>query len=682
MYELTQTDITNILKLHQQRIGRELTRRHLQTLRKYINNLNKTDNSVIGLDMGKGKSMVLLEYVNYMVNKFPTWSCIVVKETIEQAKDFIIELGLKDKRYENILCSDYINWETLNRKEMLTKYYDGKITNRIESGKYTGIESAFIGRLLRGFQKKYCKINIKYDDCLGKAKEQKEYSPDVCLKCKEFDCPTFKAKLEFQKHQVVVVTHARLFLTSSESDFLDDLKYYKDINKKKHLRQHIFIDEKFNFKDNSILTINDYNDVLGIITKIDCELEHNINAYINTLEFPTLDGKHIEVKPFDKNFAFDTEILRQFMNSTEQLEKIIALQKFLRYGGTTSRYYKDNSKQLGYVRVINYKTIADTFDKFNILDATSLTDIDYIHTSLDVISLNTTKLNINLYYDSEVNLSKSKLVGVNSTIDNITIYNKNIKNIALDLQEIINKYSKTLIVCYRNFVDIVYKEYSFMNDLDNELNKLETKGYYEFNYFGNGELKGSNKYMDFDNIIIMGQLIPPLDKLTLDRITYNKQFKTNINNNNIKWSKLIVDNIQLIGRSCCRKGEKANIYMLGVEEEVIKGFDITNKKEVKQILGIKDWFKTRVIKYNMQNYKNNKSNIRNSNNLWFQIKEYLNDNLKEQNDMIHKENLSKKFNVSWDSIRQAFSRNKRLKSYCQENNIRYIRKLKSYVKVK
>ena len=51
---------------------------------------------------------------------------------------------------------------------------------------------------------------------------------------------------------------------------------------------------------------------------------------------------------------------------------MVAIEKFINYGGTTSRsWHKDDKKQFSYIRYINLENYTRHFEKTIILDATS-----------------------------------------------------------------------------------------------------------------------------------------------------------------------------------------------------------------------------------------------------------------------------------------------------------------------
>jgi hypothetical protein len=93
--------VNEIIKNFKVTINRDIPRRQEENLRKlaslFLNDVKIEKPIVVNLDIGQGKSTLLLEFIKYIYEIDSTFSTVIVKRTLQEGRDFCINSGLKHK---------------------------------------------------------------------------------------------------------------------------------------------------------------------------------------------------------------------------------------------------------------------------------------------------------------------------------------------------------------------------------------------------------------------------------------------------------------------------------------------------------------------------------------------------------------------------------------------------------
>lgn len=493
---------------------------------------------VVGLDIGEGKSSLILQFLKYIHETDDTIlekGIVVVKKTIKEGKQFCKDLGLREGFLQ----------DNLNEPN----------------------EEDYIGRLVRSFNKGDC---VKHFDNFGLWGETDsiEYSRDICRNCKE-DCAVKDSKNDAKKHPVIVMTHQRLFISNDFNGILD-------IAKKKEM---LIIDEKL-----PTIEIGKFkhSNMVKVIDKLKASSEgfpSQIEEYFENLE----TGCTKFNEPYSDEFAFNSEAYGVMLDDADKLETLGKIQKFMQNGGyVINSFRNDREKEFHYVRHIKLSEYTRCFMKIIILDATSyygneILDMDYKNSGavyLDGIKkLKNKKINL---YNIPVKTTKYSFVmdsnkegfgssdySSNIRKSSIPFYKKRMDFLSKEVANIITATNKkTLVVCYRDILAVDYVKFPFKEDLRVSLKKLLI-GYevtYKIRHFGES-ITGINNFRKFENIILIGFLDKGKSYYSMKSKVISVDGKTIMTNENT------VDLIQQIGRVCVREEKTPNVYYFGVGNE-------------------------------------------------------------------------------------------------------------------
>lgn len=571
------THVNEIINNFKKTINRDIPRRQEENLKKlaslFLNDVKIDKPIVVNLDIGQGKSTLLLEFIKYIYEVDSTFTTVIVKRTLQEGRDFCIETGLKNKEIE----SDIAGWCDDIKKELEDIYY-GDIDELKEYGHADVLpeEGIFIARLLRGFNYKDC---MKWEDpkkikkYFGELPDYyREYSPVLCMNCERI-CGAKLSRWSADKHPALVITHQRLFLSNDMDNIAESISG----------RKVLIIDEKIETKDIGDVLLEQWETILtkaetsNLMDEIKEELK-SINLYLNGLQYPQQsDATIVMVIPYNPNYKFDKSVYGVLMKNYEDIKNMVAVEKFLNYGGTTSRsWHKNDKKQFSYIRYINLENYTRYFDKTIILDATSARNgeiLDEDYKKSNVIFLDglkqTAQGKVNLYYSSQRTAKSSLIVSANITTDkekkqyrnskgDKQFYLLNVDLIAHEIQDIITTSNeKTLIICYKSISDRFGNEFNFEDDLNKMIKILNIDTtLYTIRHFG-ASTTGVNDFREYKNIVFVGML-------NKGKLYYtNKTIAIDSGNPNITaLSEYIIDSIQQIGRICVREGKEANVYML------------------------------------------------------------------------------------------------------------------------
>ena len=589
--------VNEIIKNFKETINRDIPRRQEENLRKlasvFLNDVKTDKPIVVNLDIGQGKSTLLLEFIKCIYEIDSTFSTVIVKRTLQEGRDFCISAGLKPVG----IVREWLEWSDNPKKELEELYY-GDLEDFKEYGfadKFPQ-EDVFIARLLRGFNYKDC---LEYEDpgkeknWFGKLPDKyREYSPALCMNCKK-TCGAKMSKWSVDKHPALVITHQRLFLSNDLDNIAESIAG----------RKVLIIDEKIETKDIGDVLLDQWEAILTKVVTSNLTDEtkkefQRIGSYLSELQYPDhSDGAIVKIPPFDPIYKFDSIAYGVLLKDYEDIKNLGAVEKFINYGGTTSRsWQKKDKKQFSYIRYIDLENYTKHFEKTIILDATSarngeVLDEDYKKSNvvfLDGLS-QTAQGKINLYYSSQRTTKSSLIVSKNVKPDkekkqyrdykgNRAFYLLNVDLIAREIQEIITAGNeKTLIICYRLIVDRYRNEFKLEDDLKKILDVLAVEPkLYTVRHFG-AATTGVNDFREYKNIVFIGLL-------NKGKLYYtNKTLAIGGTPNVTALSEHIIDCIQQIGRICVREGEEANVYMmfedeLGLTQEFDKHFALKKKE--------------------------------------------------------------------------------------------------------
>lgn len=573
------THVNEIIKNFKIRINRDIPRRQEENLRKlaslFINDFKIDKPVVVNLDIGQGKSMLLLEFIRYICEIDETFSAVIVKRTLQEGGEFCMNVGL-NKRHMSKDVIEY--WEYFPQD--LEELYYGDLENYKEYG-YTELtkfpqEELFTARLLRGFNYKDClefKDPKEFKLVFGEMpSDYKEYSPVLCSNCSR-TCGVKLSRWSVDKHPVVVITHQRLFLSNDLENIIDNITE----------RKVLIIDEKIETKDIGDVLLEQWETILTKLEKLNLTKEikedfRRIAEYLNNLQYPNQsDGSIVRISPYDPTYKFDPIVYGMLVKDYEDIKNIVAVEKFLNYGGTTSRsWHKEDKKQFSYIRYINLENYTKYFERTIILDATSVRNgeiLDSDYKKSDIVFLDglhqTPKGKINLYYNPQKTTKSALIYSSNIKTDkeknkfrdlkgDKKFYLMNVDLLAQEIQDIIKETNeKTLVICYRTIVDKFRNEFKFEEDLKKSIKSLGIDtNLYTVRHFG-AATTGLNDYRDYRNIVFIGML-------NKGQLYYtNKTIAIESGNSEATaLSEYIIDCIQQIGRICVRQGQDANVYIL------------------------------------------------------------------------------------------------------------------------
>ena len=547
---------------------------------------------VIDLAMGKGKSLILLEFVKYMCKIDETFSAIIVKKTLQEAKEFVLGLGLKDN-------------EKYSLDEKLEKKY---LTN----------EDLFIAKVVRGFNLNDC---IYYNDMVfGNSQfDENEYTYDLCSKCSINACKVKQSKQQHKHHRIIVITHARLFMSNDNIEILDKLSEWEDKKGIKHKRKMLLIDEKINTFNMDTVKLKKWKELKNIIitSNLDNKVKDHvekIDDYFSNLKYPDNSKEIVEVIPLEDKLLLSSKIIEFLLMQKINPNTINTIDKFLQDGGYISRHWKlPKDEQFSYCKYIEVNEYdKDNFENCIIFDATSKNDYDYMKSDIKFLNdlHNDTNYQVDIYKNSAGALSKLKIIGKGD-------YERNMNLICEDIKEIITKAKKkTLIIVYKDMQDYSGKKYHFKSDVEKKLIKLGIDTEHEVIHFGQ-YTTGVNHLKDYEAIIVIGQL---------DKGTYYygcKSLCLGVNANDVMINEFLIESIQQIGRTGIRQGKKVDVYMIGVEDKLVEG--------------LQDFFNCNVNNWCLKNFNEfNIANVTQQGKVWYKIVEYVLGQLKEVGDTMRK----------------------------------------------
>jgi len=588
------THVNEIIKNFKKKINREIPRRQEENLRKlaslFLNDVKIDKPIVVNLDIGQGKSTLLMEFIKYIYEIDKTFSTVIVKRTLQEGREFCIDTGLKDIEFTR----EWLEWSVDPKKELEKMYY-GDMENYKEYGFADEFpqEDIFIAKLLRGFNYKDC---VEYEDpnekkgFIGKMPDHyREYSPVLCMNCTS-TCGAKLSKWTVSNHPAMVITHQRLFLSNDLDKIAESISG----------RKVLIIDEKIETKDIGDVLLDQWKDILTKVvnSNLPDEIKEQfkiIGSYLEQLQYPKRSDDPIDnILPYDPQLKFDGAVYKILMEDYDNVKNLIAVEKFLNYGGTTSRsWHKEDKEQFSYIRYINLENYTKHFEKTIILDATSarngeVLDEDYKKSNVVFLDGLSQKAQgkVNLYHSKQRTSKSSLILSKNTKTDkekkqyrvykgNREFYLLNVELIAQDIQDIISSTNeKTLIICYKSIVDKYGNEFKFEEDLNKMLQFLElNKKLYTVKHFG-ASTTGVNDFREYKNIVFVGML-------NKGKLYYDNKTRA-IDSGDPKvtaLSEYIIDCIQQIGRICVREGEEANVYMLfedkmGLIEELKKHYSV------------------------------------------------------------------------------------------------------------
>jgi hypothetical protein len=490
---------------------------------------------VIDLAMGKGKSVILSEFIKYMCKVDETFSAIIVKKTLDEAKEFIMELGVRDTE------KHLINGGNTALENIYEKH-----------------EDKFIAKLIRGFNTKDC---LKYLEAFfGDSNfDEDDFNYDLCIGCSISECKVKLSKYRHKEHRVLVITHARLFLSNdNNNEILGSISEWEDEDGKKHKRKMLLIDEKIDTFRLDNFRLNDWDNYKNriISSNLDNEIKeqvHKVDNYLRNLNYPVKSGEVVIINPCNLDLQLDAKTIGFLLKEKCDIKKINSINKFLKYGGYCGRNWKGKKEEiLSYCKYIDAKEYSKNFEKCIILDATYKNDYDYCKSDVKFAQNlnNHDNYKVDIHYNSLVSTSKSSIIDCGNYNENVELICKDIKD-AVDYTK-----KKTLVVVYKEMEDYIGKKYFFKRDIENQLKKLNIDIDCKVIHFGQ-YTTGVNHLREFETIIIIGQL---------DKGTYYyrcKGLNLGLDEMKVKTNEYLIDSIQLIGRTAIRNGKKVDVYILG-----------------------------------------------------------------------------------------------------------------------
>ncbi|AKL96165.1 hypothetical protein CACET_c27200 [Clostridium aceticum] len=558
-------------------IRRDIPRRQEENLKKlaslFLNPVKVEEPIVVNLDIGQGKSTLLIEFVKYMYTVNKEFSSVIVKRTLNEGREFCMDVGVK---FEPLKQQLKLWCDETTYKQSIEELYYGDLEDYKEYGYLRGQEKPhedyFIARLIRGFNYKDClvwKDPKKIKNYFGSLpSEYVEYSPILCKDCQR-NCGVKLSRWSIEKHPSLVITHQRLFLSNDLEEVMEKISG----------REVLIIDEKLETKDIDNILLEEWEAILtkmkgvNLAEEIKAEID-SVEKYIGSLEYPNTSGSGIKRvnQVYNSKFRFNHAIYGVLSEKYEDVVTLNKVEKFLNYGGSTSRsWHKNDKKQFSYIRYIDLKNYSKYFNKTIILDATSRIDNDYKKSN--VIFLDelheTPKGKLNLFYSPQ-KTAKSSLIYSNNSKNNHNkgyrnfkgnkeFYLTNINLLAQEVEEIIKSTAKdTLVICYKEIVDKLGNVFSFEEDIKNAIQSLDIKDIKcTIRHFG-AATTGVNDFKDYGNIVFLGMLNKGELYYTNKTISIGNEegyTETRLN-------EYVIDCIQQIGRISVRQGLEGNVYML------------------------------------------------------------------------------------------------------------------------
>lgn len=677
-------DVNAIINCFKKTVKKEITRRQEENLKKLasllLNPVKVEEPIVVNLDVGQGKSTILMEFVKYMYTVDKEISTVIVKKTLNEGRKFCMDVGVNNeflKEYLDIWSSDE------DYKKHVEKIYYGDFEEYKEYGYSPGQEKPhedyFIARLIRGFNYKDClvwKDPKEFKNYFGNLpSEYVEYSPVLCRGC-DRTCGVKLSKWSMEKHPSLVITHQRLFFSNDAEEIMENIAG----------REVLIIDEKLETKDIDNVLLDEWEEVLTKIKAANLSEEakeqvSKVEEYIKSLDYPDTSGSGIirVNKGYDANFRFDNSIYAVLSSKYDNIVTLNKVEKFLNYGGSTSRsWHKDDKKQFSFIRYIDLKNYSKYFKKTIILDATSGIDNDYKKSNVIFLDgLNETpKGKINLFY-SEQNTAKSSLIYKNNSKSKVSkksgkkyrdyegdkvFYLTNVNLLAQEVEDIISSTNKdTLVICYKEIVDKNGNVFTFEEDFKSTIKSLNIKDVKcTVRHFG-AATTGVNDFKDYGNIVFLGML-------NKGELYYTNKTISIGNEEGYKETRLneyIIDCIQQIGRICVRQGIDGNVYMLF-------------KDDLDLIQNLKEHFNVKNIDWQPKYFNgiNNATDFKRG-TCWYAIVEELN-NLREKN--LSLKDLQKKLSKFKPDTVYRNVDNPYVTNYMKANKIVYNKVKKIFVK--
>ena len=677
-------DVNEIINGFKSTIKREITRRQEENLKKLasllLNPVKVEEPIVVNLDVGQGKSTILMEFVKYMYTVDKEFSTVIVKKTLNEGREFCMDVGVNNevlKEYLDIWSSDE------DYKKHVEKIYYGDFEEYKEYGYSPGQEKPheeyFIARLIRGFNYKDClvwKDPKEFKNYFGNLpSDYVEYSPVLCRGC-DRTCGVKLSKWSVEKHPSLVITHQRLFFSNDVEEIMENITG----------REVLIIDEKLETKDIDNVLLEEWEDILTKIKAINLSEEvkeqvSKVEEYVKSLGYPDTSGSGIirVNKGYNPEFRFDNSIYASLSKKYDDIVTLNKVEKFLNYGGSTSRsWHKNDKKQFSYIRYIDLKNYSKYFKKTIILDATSGIDNDYKKSNVIFLDgLNETpKGKLNLFYSPQKTAKSALIYSSNSKIKNNKqnkkayrdfkgnkeFYLTNVNLLALEVEGIINSTNKdTLVICYKEIVDRMGTVFSFEEDFKGAIKSLDIKDVKcTIRHFG-AATTGVNDFKNYGNIVFLGMLNKGELYYTNKTISIGNEGDYN----ETRLNEYLIDCIQQIGRICVRQGIDGNVYMLF--EDTLGLIDKLNEHfNIKKL----EWYP----KY--FNGINNATDFKKG-TCWYAIVEELN-NLKEES--LSLADLQKKLlKFKPDTVYRNVD-NPYVTSYMKANKIVYNKVKKIFVK--
>lgn len=534
---------------------------------------------VADLPMADGKSEFILFFCNEKYKEDKDFSAIIVKKTLNECEDFCIRLGLKEDVPENIKKED---------KEEL--YYGKRGINKMNKKFYYKKEpqiSFFKAITVKGFNFKDCMYYNKPIDTqnLEKQKEffkidkiiprdfEGEYKIGMCNKCIQHNCPIKVAREEAKKHRIIAISHARLFLLSSNEEFLKDIMNFKDGENIKK-RQMLIIDEKMQMVDvktvkmRKIKELSDYVTSLNFKKRLEKEDRKDLLIDISKIEEVVSeldkieDNKEImkistkDIKKMSFSDEFELYIVKNKPEYNEILQFLKDFQEQDSFLMSTEYISKSKEKrEFTTYKYIDISSYSSQFENRVLLDATANSDIDYKNSNFESpknIIKNKRPINL-LLPKNECNLSKTTLYYL------MTKKKEKFVRILAEIEHILNYTdNKTLVVTYKSLFSISdFKKYLEEHlSLDTKKDKIIHFGQFT---------TGVNHLSDYENIIFLGELrkAPVYYKAKLIALDLEENEE---NMEKIQFNEFFIDVVQQIGRTSYRKGIVPNVYIFDKKE--------------------------------------------------------------------------------------------------------------------
>lgn len=677
-------DVNAIIKGFKSTIKRDITRRQEENLKKlaslFLNPFKVEEPVVVNLDVGQGKSTLLIEFVKHMYTVDKEFSSVIVKRTLNEGREFCMDVGVNT----NFLKAHLKMWfDESNYKSEVRRIYYGDLEEYKEYGYAPGQEKAhednFVARLIRGFNYKDClewKDPKKFKNYFGKIpSDYVEYSPILCRDCKR-TCGVKLSKWSIEKHPSLVITHQRLFFSNDVEEIMENISG----------REVLIIDEKLETKDIDNVLLEEWEDILTNIKAANLPEEakeqiSKVEEFIKSLSYPDKSSAGIIRinTAYNTEFRFHSSIYGILSKKYEDMVTLNNVEKFLNYGGSTSRsWHKSDKKQFSYIRYIDLKKYSKYFKKTIILDATSRIDNDYKKSNvifLDGLN-NTSKGKLNLFYSSQKTAKSALIYGDNRKTKqdkqsgkryrdfkgNKDFYLTNVNLLAREVEEIINSTHKdTLVICYKEIVDRHGNVFPFEEDFKGAIKSLDIKDVKcTVRHFG-AATTGVNDFKDYGNIVFLGML----NKGDLYYTNKTISIGNEDGYNETKLNEYVIDCIQQIGRICVRQGIDGNVYMLFNDELGL-------------IYNLEEHFNIKNMEWNPKYFNgiNNATDFKKE-TCWYAIVEELS-NLKEEN-LSLKDLQVKLSKFKPDTVYRSIT-NPYVENYMKSNKIAYSKLKKVFVK--